>query len=115
MALMRNIFVLAVATALMLGSTATYAQGIAPGGPIGGSTGIGSGLGGVMGTGPSWPNGTNQAPEPSTPPVPPGGYSHPAPSFESPPAIEPSPYPQPLDPFAAREYQPSAAVGTSTP
>jgi hypothetical protein len=101
MLLMRNIFIAAAATALMLVSAGTHAQGIAPGGPIGGSTGIGSGLGGVMGTGPSWPNGTNQAPEPSIPSVPPGGYDHPSPSFSSPPAL--SSYPQPRDPFAATE------------
>jgi hypothetical protein len=115
MALMSNTFIAAAATALILVSTGTYAQGIAPGGPIGGSTGIGSGLGGVIGTGPSWPNGTNQSPEPSRPSVPPGGYDHPAPSFASPPGTRPSPYPQPRDPFSATEYRPSAAVDTSAP
>jgi hypothetical protein len=115
MVVMSNIFIAVAATALILVSAGTHAQGIAPGGPIGGSTGIGSGLGGVIGTGPSWPNGTNQAPQPSIPSVPPGGYGYSAPSFASPPAMQPSPYPQPLDPFAASEYRPSAAVGTSTP
>ncbi len=54
---------------------AALAQGVAPGGPIAGSTAIGSGLGGGSpgGTGPSWPNGTNQAPQPVIPSVPPGG------------------------------------------
>ncbi len=101
---MSNIFIVASATVLILISAGAHAQGIAPGGPIGGSTGIGSGLGGVMGTGPSWPNGTNQAPQPSISSMPPGGYGHPAPSFASPPAIQPSPYPQPRDPFAETEH-----------
>jgi hypothetical protein len=111
---MSNIFIAAAATALMLVSAGTYAQGIAAGGPIGGSTGIGSGLGGMMGTGPSWPDGNNQAPEPSIPSVPPGGYGYPAPSFASPPAMQPSHYPQPRDPFVATEYRPSYGR-TSTP
>jgi hypothetical protein len=96
---MSNILIAAAATVLILVSAGTHAQGIAPGGPIGGSTGIGSGLGGVVGTGPSWPDGTNQAPHPSMPSVPPGGYDHPAPSFSSPPAMRPSHYPQPGEPF----------------
>jgi hypothetical protein len=62
------------ALALIAGDAGALAQGVAPGGPIGNSTGIGSGLGGVVGgTGPSWPNGTNQAPQPSYTPLPPGG------------------------------------------
>jgi len=97
--LMSNIFIAAAATALVLVSAGTHAQGIAPGGPIGGSTGIGSGLGGVVGTGPSWPDGTNQAPRPSISSVPPGGYGHSAPSFSPPSAMQPSPYPQPGEPF----------------
>ena len=113
MPLMSNVFIAAAATALILVSAGTYAQGIAPGGPIGGSTGIGSGLGGMMGTGPSWPNGTNVAPQLSIPSVPPGGYGHPAPSFAQPPATRPSLYPQPGDPFAATAYRPSATARTS--
>jgi hypothetical protein len=112
---MNSTFIAAAATTLMLISVGTHAQGIAPGGPIGDSTGIGSGLGGVMGTGPSWPNGTNQPPQPSAPSVPPGGYGHLAPSFSSPPAMQPSPYPQAREPFAATEYGPSTTVGASAP
>lgn len=55
---------------------AALAQGVAPGGPIAGSTGIGSGWGNNTNPGstaPSWPNGTNQAPQPVIPSVPPGG------------------------------------------
>jgi hypothetical protein len=103
MPVMSNIFIVASATALMLISAGTHAQGIAPGGSIGGSTGIGSGLGGVTGTGPSWPNGTSQAPQPSIPSIPPGGYYHPAPSFASPPPMHPSSYPDPREPFAEKE------------
>ena len=99
MPLMSNSFIAAAATALILVSAALHAQGIAPGGPIGGSTGIGSGLGGVVGTGPSWPGGTNQAPHLSMPSVPPGGYDHPAPSFSTPSDMQPSPYPEPGEPF----------------
>jgi hypothetical protein len=112
---MSNLFIAAAATALMLVSAGTHAQGVAPGGPIGGSTGIGSGLGGVIGTGPSWPNGTNQAPQPSIPSVPPGGYGHPAPSFASPPAMRPSPYPQPGEPFASTAYRLPAAIPLMLP
>jgi len=75
---------LGAAAALLLTSASAVAQGVAPGGPIGGSTAIGSGLGGVIGTGPSWPNGTNQAPQPSIPSVPPGGYASPVPSSSYP-------------------------------
>src|SRR4051812_28652605 len=75
---MHGLGIVTAVTALALASIPAFAQGVAPGGPIGGSTGIGSGLGGVGGTGPSWPNGTNQAPQPSIPSVPPGGYASPA-------------------------------------
>jgi hypothetical protein len=98
---------------LAIASAAAVAQGVAPGGPIGGSTGIGSGLGGVTGTGPSWPNGTNQAPQPSIPSVPPGGYGSPAPSstYAPRPSIAaPSPYPQPSEPFAASSVRPPATI-----
>jgi hypothetical protein len=117
MPVMSSIFIVAAATALMLVSAGTHAhaQGIAPGGPIAGSTGIGSGLGGINGTGPSWPNGTNQAPQPSMHSVPPGGYGHPEPSFASPPAMRSSPYPQPGEPFAATAYRPPAAIPLTLP
>ena len=108
MLFMKSMFIVAAAAALMLVSAGSYAdaQGIGPGGPIGNSIGIGSGLGGVIGgTGPSWPNGTNQAPQPSIRSVPPGGYSHPEPSFASPPAMRSSPYLQPGEPFAATTYR----------
>jgi hypothetical protein len=87
MSLMTNFLIAAAATALTLVSATAHAQHTAPGGPIGNSTGIGSGLGGIRGTGPGWSNGTNQAPRPSTPSapsVPPGGYGSAAPSFGSP-------------------------------
>jgi hypothetical protein len=97
-----------------LACTAAFAQGVAPGGPIGGSTAMGSGLGGVTGgTGPSYPNGTT-APRLPTP-IPPGGYppvghfdaARPgttAPSASS--VATPSHYPQPQEPFAATVPQP---------
>ena len=99
------------------------AQGVAPGGPIGGSTGIGSGLGGVTGTGPSWPNGTNQAPQPSITSVPPGGYSSPAPPStytpSSPsmaaPSTRPSPYPRPNEPFTTSTARPPATIPLQLP
>jgi hypothetical protein len=94
-------------TAAAWGLTATMAaaQGMAPGGPVYNSTGIGSGLGGVTGgTGPSYPNGTTA---PALPPsVPPGGLSplgraEPGPAFAPPPTdiVRRSPYTQPLDPY----------------
>jgi hypothetical protein len=84
MPLMTNLLIVA-ATALTLVSAGSHT----PGGPIGGSTGIGSGLG-HQGTGPGWSNGTNQAPQSLTHSVPPGGYGYAPPSF-APPAIGPSP------------------------
>ncbi len=98
MRVMRNTVIAAAATALIFVSAAVHAQGIAPGGSFGGSTGIGSGLG-VVGTGPSWSGGSNQAPHPSVPSVPPGGYDHAAPSFSTPSDMQPSPYPEPGEPF----------------
>jgi hypothetical protein len=82
---MTNLFI-AAATALTLVS----AGGPSQGGPIGNSTGIGSGLGGTHGTGPGWSNGTNQAPQPSALSAPPGSYGQAAPSF-SPPAMRSPP------------------------
>lgn len=64
-------FVVAAAIAFFLSGPLLHAQGVAPGGPIGNSTGIGSGLGTPGGTGPSWPNGTQ--PPTLAPPPPPGG------------------------------------------
>ena len=110
---------LAAAAALFLTSASALAQGVAPGGPIGGSTGIGSGLGGVTGTGPSWPNGTNQAPQPSIPSIPPGGYASPAPSSSYTAPCRRSPRPrrphllpprQPSEPFAASAVRPPATI-----
>jgi hypothetical protein len=85
MPLMTNLFIVAAATALTLVSAGSHGQG----GPIGGSTGIGSGLG-IHGTGPGWSNGTNQPPQPLTHSVPPGGYGYAPPSF-TPPAMLTSP------------------------
>ena len=73
----RTVVVVAtLALALDLGGWAAraqeLAQGVAPGGGIANSTGIGSGLGGVVGgTGPIYPNGTTVPP--LAPPPPPGG------------------------------------------
>lgn len=115
---MRSIGLLA-AVALAVAGGSTLAQGVAPGGPIGGSTAIGSGLGGVTGTGPSWPNGTNQAPQPSIPSVPPGGYASPAPSstyaapqpsIAAPSTGAPSTYRQPGEPNAASSVRPPATI-----
>jgi hypothetical protein len=61
------------AVILALAGGSAVAQGVQPGGPVYNSTGTGSGLGGVIGgTGPTWPNGTNPAPQPTIPSVPPG-------------------------------------------
>jgi hypothetical protein len=86
MPLMTNLFIVA-ATALTLVSAGAHGQG----GPIGGSTGIGSGLG-IHGTGPGWSNGTNQPPQPLAHSVPPGGYGYSrAPLSFAPPAMRLSP------------------------
>lgn len=83
---------------------AAYGQGVAPGGPIGNSTGIGSGVGpGAIGTAPRFPNGTAQPTLP--PPPPPGGLPPSGRANSAPQPVPPSPhvqmpprYPQPLDP-----------------
>jgi hypothetical protein len=80
---MTKLFI-AAATALMLVSAVAHAQHTAPGGPIGNSTGIGSGLG-RQGTGPGYSNGTNLQPQPLTHSVPSGGYGY-RPSTLAPPA-----------------------------
>ena len=91
---MHGLGIVTAVTALALAGIPAFAQGVAPGGGIGGSTGIGSGLGGVGGTGPSWPNGTNQAPQPPIYSVPPGGYASPAPSSTyTPPSASSAPRP----------------------
>jgi hypothetical protein len=84
------------------------AQHVGPGGGIGNSTGIGSGLGGIIGTGPTYPNGTTQPTLPTPPP--PGGYG--GLRTSPPPAtlIEPhSHYPQPREPFDAAMQRPPTA------
>ena len=93
------------------------AQGVAPGGPIGGSTGIGSGLGGVTGgTGPSWPNGTNQAPQPTiSPPAPGGGGPAPSPSAPTVSTTQPNYYPQPTTPFTTHTYAPHVRQPSTVP
>jgi hypothetical protein len=92
--------------ALGLTATTATAQGVAPGGPFYNSTGIGSGLGGVIGgTGPTFPNGTTApATRPAIPPggLPPLGRIDTGPPLAPPPptaVITRSPYPQPLDPY----------------
>jgi hypothetical protein len=66
---MTNTFIVAATLALI------GAGGHFPGAAIGGSTGIGSGLG-RQGTGPGYSNGTNSLPRPLTYSVPPGGYGY---------------------------------------
>jgi hypothetical protein len=83
MPLMTNLFVIA-ATALTLVS----AGGHGLGGPIGGSTGFGSGTG-HQGTGPGWSNGTIPQPLTYSAP-PPGGYGH-GPSSPVAPQAMPTP------------------------
>lgn len=115
---MHGLGIVTAVTALALAGIPALAQGVAPGGGIGGSTAIGSGLGGVGGTGPSWPNGTNQAPQPPVYSVPPGGYASPAPSSTyapSPRAAAPSTaggstYRQPNDPYPASSVRPPATI-----
>jgi hypothetical protein len=94
---------LSVATWGLATATAS-AQGMAPGGPVYNSTGIGSGLGRVPGgTGPTYPNGTTApALPPAIPPggLPPVGRIATTPSLSPPPASLMSRYPrQPLDPY----------------
>jgi hypothetical protein len=95
-----------LAAAWVLGIAMAQAQGIAPGGPVYNSTGIGSGLGNVPGgTGPSFPNGTTAPALPR--PIPPGGLP-PVGRIDTTPSLAPSPSPgslmskyprQPLDPY----------------
>ena len=104
---MLRFVVAAAAIALILEGTgvASVAQGVAPGDPIYNSTGIGSGLGGVIGgTGPQYPNGTT--PPTLTPAPPPGGGVA---SSAAPPSISPSqplPTPQPR-PWSGRMPPPA--------
>jgi hypothetical protein len=116
--------VLAGALALALSGAAAFAQGVPPGGGIAGSTAIGSGLGGVTGTGPTWPGGTNQLPQPSITSVPPGGYPSPAPpstygapgpSSVTPSTRAPSAYRQPAEPYAATGARPPATLPLQFP
>lgn len=117
---MRGHRIVTALTALLFAGIPALAQGVAPGGGIGGSTAIGSGLGGVVGTGPSWPNGTNQAPQPPTYSVPPGGYGSPAPSSTyAPPSASSAPppsvggassYSQPSEPYPVSSVRPPATL-----
>ncbi len=115
---MHRLGIVTAVTALALAGFPAFAQGVAPGGGIGGSTGIGSGLGGVGGTGPSWPNGTNQAPQPQPYSVPPGGYASPAPPSTyspSPSVAAPSTsggatYRQPNAPYPTSSVRPPATI-----
>jgi hypothetical protein len=73
---MPRLIVLAAALALIGTGSSTVparAQGVAPGGSIANTTGIGSGLATQGGTSPSYPNGTTQPT--LAPPPPPGGGS----------------------------------------
>jgi len=109
---------------LALAGGSAVAQGVQPGGPVYNSTGTGSGLGGVIGgTGPTWPNGTNPAPQPTIPSVPPGGYPSPAPpsTYTAPrsttiaPSVRPSPYRGPNEPFATSTPRPPATIPLQLP
>ncbi len=105
-----------LSTLALVACGTALAQGVAPGGPIGGSTGIGSGLGGVTGgTGPSWPNGTNQAPQPTIAPPPPGGGSAPAPAAPTVSTTQPNYYPQPTTPFTTHTYAPNVRKPSTVP
>ena len=108
------------AVILALASGTAVAQGVQPGAPVYNSTGTGSGLGGVVGgTGPTWPNGTNPAPQPVIPSVPPGGS--PGPSTSAPhstyvgPSVRPSPYPRPNEPFITSRVRPPATIPLEMP
>lgn len=104
----------AMALALGLQGSGALAQGVAPGGPIYNSTGIGSGTGGVIGgTGPTWPNGTGQAPQPSPQNVPPGGYpiNTPSPSYTP----SPSPSPRGTAPYASSSVRQPATIPLTLP
>ncbi|MBS0223165.1 MAG: hypothetical protein JSR91_20740 [Proteobacteria bacterium] len=92
-----------VSVALIAGAIDAKAQGVTPGGPIGNSTGIGSGLGAPPGgTAPGYANGTTH---PVLPPPPPPGGLPPSGRVEAPRPAPVSPrvqglprYPAPLDP-----------------
>ncbi len=120
----RALSALLLSFAASMVTSAAMAQGVAPGGPIGGSTAMGSGLGGVVGgTGPSYPNGTTAPPPPaSIPPggLPPVGHFDTAPGAPNPrgtvdvPTVRPTGhYPQPQEPFSTSLPQPREAAGAS--
>ena len=105
-------------TAFGLSGATAAAQGVAPGGGFYNSTGIGSGLGGVIGgTGPTYPNSTTAPATRSA--VPPGGLppvGHIDPTPAPPPTLLPPfasiarlPYSQPLDPY----YPASSLLNTA--
>ncbi len=92
--------------ALMVGTglaplAPAIAQGVAPGGGIANTTGIGSGLGSPGGTAPSYPNGTTQPALPS-PPAPGGGAPSALPGPR--PSMRPS---QPTYSFESRPRKPA--------
>lgn len=98
MRLMRRSAALATTCIFGLTGPTVFAQGVAPGGPIGNSTGIGSGLGAPPGgTAPSYPNGTMHPTLP--PPPPPGGGLAPSGPPSSISTTKPPSYPKSLDPF----------------
>ena len=106
-----NVLATSLALVLPLGGGMALSQGVAPGGPIGNSTGIGAGLG-IPGTGPSYPNGTTQ---PSlAPPPPPGGTPVPMQRAPALSTVRPSSYPQPRAPFESTP-RPPATVPLSLP
>ena len=94
---MKSFFLIPVAAltlAVGLASQPAFAQLRAPGAPIGNSLGIGSGLGGLRGTGPSYLNGTMQPTLRTTPP-PGGGLAHmgpPSTIFTARPSSYPHPH-----------------------
>jgi hypothetical protein len=103
-----------LAIVLALASGMVAAQGVAPGGPIGGSTGIGSGLG-IPGTGPGWPNGSNQVSPNTAPSVPPGGYGPRSTVVAPSPSMGPSHYPRLNEPFATSSLRPPASIPLQLP
>jgi hypothetical protein len=116
---MKQLLLLVVAFGLTAATAA--AQGVAPGGGIANSTGIGSGLGGPLGgTGPSYPNGTFAPATPSAIPpggLPPVGYIDrtPAPPSQLPSAATTrSPYPEQADPYYPASSRRNAAAAKNS-
>ena len=115
----RPIIAMATMAGTLVLAAPTLAQGVAPGGPIAGSTGIGSGWGNNNpgSTAPTWPNGTNQAPQPVITSVPPGGapLSSTGPATSQPSAISPSATSVYRQPSTAPTQRPPSIVPLTLP